>query len=67
MLLFFCFFQLSRILDGTQLLQLEYKTTPHQTPLKARSVSRNYTATQEILACVSYMSMLLIILVNSPD
>ena len=67
MLLFLCLFQLSRVLDGTQLLQLEYQTTLHQIPLKARSVSCNYNATQKILACVSYMCILCIFLVNSPN
>lgn len=67
MLLFFCLFQLSRILDGTQLLQLEYKTMLHQIPLKARSVSCSYNATQKILVCISYMCILLIFLVNNPN
>lgn len=67
MLLFFCLFQLSCILDGAQLLQLEYKTMLHQIPLKARSVSCNYNATQKILGYISYMCILLIFLVNNPN
>lgn len=37
MLLFFCLFQLSRVSDGAQLLQLEYKTTLQQILLKVSS------------------------------
>lgn len=66
MLLFFCLFQLRRVLDGSQLLQLEYKTTLRQIPRKAPSVSCNYSATQAILAGVPYVCILLIVLANSP-
>lgn len=49
MFLFFYLFQLCYVFNGTQILQLEYKTTSHQTPLKARSASCNYNATQKML------------------